>query len=241
MKRYKLLGLNVDSISEEEVYNKIISLSEKESSSQIILMDTYLLMKAKFNKELFNIINSADLVLPISPGIKFGLGFFKHKIEKIYNFFYFTIRMLTFLTDEKKNIYILGGKKNNINKAEKNIRDSFPGIRLMGKYSIDYKKEFEEKLISAIQKVSPSLVLVSMKRPKQEKWIFQKKNKFKHAVFIGVERFVNILGGKELSPDDKLLNSKAYGINKLIKRPFSLFYYIAYLILLCIYKIFRLA
>jgi N-acetylglucosaminyldiphosphoundecaprenol N-acetyl-beta-D-mannosaminyltransferase len=241
MKRFRLLGINVDSIAEEEVYGKILSLSEKDAPSQIILLDTYLLMKAKFNKELQNMINSADMVLPISPGIRFGLKFFKNKVEKIYNFFYFTIRLLTFLTEEKKNIYILGGKKNNINKAEKNIRDSFPGIRLLGKYSIDYKKDFEEKLISAIQKVSPSLVLVSMKRPKQEKWIYQKKNKFNRTVFIGVERFVNILGGKELSPNDKLLNSGAYSINKLIKRPFSIFYYISYIILLCIYKIFRLA
>jgi N-acetylglucosaminyldiphosphoundecaprenol N-acetyl-beta-D-mannosaminyltransferase len=241
MRRFKLLGINVDSISESEIYEKIISLSEKDNSSQIIMLDTFLLIKAKFNRELHNIINSADLVLPISPGIKFGLAFFKIKLEKVYNFFYLTIRLLTFLTDEKKNIYILGGKKKSINKAEKNIRDSFPGIRLMGKYSVDYKKDFEDKLISAIQKVSPSLVLVSMKRPKQEKWIFSKKAKFKKSVFIGVERFINILGGKELSPNDKLLQSGTYSINKLIKRPFRIFYYIIYLVLLLIYKIFKLA
>ena len=241
MKRFRLLGINVDSINEEDVYNKILVLSEKESASHVILLDTYLLMKAKFNRELFNIINTADLVLPISPGIRFGLKFFKNNVEKVYNFFYFTIRLLTFLTDEKKNIYVLGGKKNSINKAEKNIRDSFPGIRLLGKYGVDYKKDFEDKLISAIQKVSPALVLVSMKRPRQEKWIYQRKNKFNHSVFIGVERFVNILSGKDLSSYEKLSGSGKYGVNKMIKRPFSFFYYILYIILLLIYKIFRLA
>ncbi|HPO49480.1 MAG TPA: hypothetical protein PLO89_04060, partial [Spirochaetota bacterium] len=105
MVRYKLLGLNVDNIAEEEVYVKILELSKLERPTHVILLDTFLLMRSKFSKELFNVINQADLVLPISAGVKFGLNFMKNKTENVYNYFNFTIRLLTFLTEEKKNIY----------------------------------------------------------------------------------------------------------------------------------------
>jgi N-acetylglucosaminyldiphosphoundecaprenol N-acetyl-beta-D-mannosaminyltransferase len=239
MARYRLLGINVDSITEEEAYKKIFALTELERPARVVLLDTYLLVKAKLNKELANVINTADLVLPISPGIKSGLNFFKYKLDTVFNYFYFTIRLFTQLSEEtKKNIYVLGGKKKVIEKAEKNIRDSFPGIRLMGRYGIDYKKDFEPKLISAMQKVSPSLILVSMKRPKQEKWISANSNKFKTGVFIGVENFVNILGGKEITSSDKINNSKSQSLSNLMKHPHRIFLYIIYFYLLLIYKLF---
>lgn len=240
MTRYKLLGVNVDIIPEEDIYNKIIELSKMEKPTYIILLDTFLLMKTRFSKELQNIINQADYVLPISPGIKFGLNFLKRKTDYIYNYFNFTIRLLTFLTEEKKNVYILGGNKNNSELIEKNIRDSFPGIRLMGKYWVDYKKDFESKLITAMQKVDPALVLVSMRRPKQEKWIYTRKKHFQSGVFLGVDNFINILVGKHESPKDNKLQSGSYSIHKIIRNPFRIFYYIFYFMLLLVYKIFRL-
>ena len=82
MKRCKLLGINIDSIGPDEVYDKILKLTEYDRPTRVVLLDTYLLMKAQFNKNLFNMINSADIVLPISHGIRLGLKFFKKKLKK---------------------------------------------------------------------------------------------------------------------------------------------------------------
>ncbi|MBP7553731.1 MAG: WecB/TagA/CpsF family glycosyltransferase, partial [Spirochaetes bacterium] len=145
--RFKLLGVNVDSLSEAEIHERTAKLSIEKRTSQIILLDTYLLMKAQFSKELKNIINSCDMVIPISGGIKFGLKFFKVKLDNVYNFFSFIIRLVTYLTEYNKNIYLLGGTERSIVRAEKNIRGSFPGIRLMGRFHVKYRKEFESNLI----------------------------------------------------------------------------------------------
>ena len=78
MQQYKLLGLKIDSISQEEVYGHILKLSQNsEKAAYVVLLDVYLLMKAQFNKSLFKFIYNADFVLPISGGIKFRTWFFK--------------------------------------------------------------------------------------------------------------------------------------------------------------------
>jgi len=241
MNQLKLLGLKIDSIGTDEVYNYILKLSSaKEKSAYVALLDVYLLMKAQFNRTLFKYIYNADLILPVSGGIKFGLKFLNKKVEKIYNYFNFTINLLLNFTEKKKFVYILGGRRNLIEKVDKNIRDSFPGIRLVGRYHAEYKKSFEEDLLTAIRKATPALTLVGMNRPYQEKWLARNIKKFNSGVVIGVADFVNIVGGKGKSPKDKMIESGFYYIFKFIKNPFKifrLFYYFLYIILLLLSKI----
>ncbi len=240
MNRYKLLGINIDSISPDEVYEYIYQLTKLDKVSHIVFLDTYLLIKAQFNIELCNYINSAALVIPISPGIKLGLKFINRKVEKIYNYFNFTINLLMNFTEKKEFIYILGGDQRIIDKADKNIRDSFPGIRLVGRFHMNYKTEFEKDLITAIKKATPSLILVGKKSPKQEKWIYKKKNNFKKGIFLGVRDFIEIVGGKKKSPSDEIINSGFRKMISIIINPFRLLriiYYIIYVFLLILSKI----
>jgi|GEM_PF-1300564 len=240
MKRYYLLGIPVDSIGTEEVYDKILQLSEQNKPSRVVLLDTYLLMKAQFSKELFGIIKSADLVLPISAGVRFGLKFLNKSLDKVYNYYNFLITLLLHFTEKNKFIYVLGGKNKLLQKINNNLRDSFPGIRIVGNYHCNYKKNFEHNLMTSLKKSSASLVLVGNSSPKQEKWIFRRISQFNQGVFIGVGDFVNIVGGKGASPSDKSIQSGFHGVKKLLKNPlkiYRLFYYSLYFPLLLLSKL----
>ncbi len=239
MKRFKLLGINIDSIDIDEVYRYILNISNSEKPGHIVLLDTYLLVKSIFNRNLHNFINSANLVIPISSGIKFGMKFLNLEVKKIYNYYNFLISLLLYFTEHDKFIYILGGKKKNIENVERNIKDSFQGIRLVGKYHAQYKRSFDNDLLTAIKKTSPALILVGMSSPKQEKWINSNMNKFSQGVFIGVGEFINIVGSRTDSFSSKYSSSSSYKINRKLKNPLRIFYYMFYFILLIFNKIFK--
>lgn len=240
MERLNLLGVNVDSISEEEIYERILKLSESGQSSQIVLLNTALLIKAKLNKKLRKVINSSELVIPISNGVRFGLSFIHKKKVEIFNSFTFAIRLLSYFTDNKKVVYILGGNRKIIEKAERNIKESFPGIKLLGKYHITYKRDFEPKLITNIQKISPDLLIMSMRRGKQERWLAKNRKHFNHGAMLGVENFIDMLGGKLLSPSDKLFHSFKHSFKKTVKRPVRAIDYSLYFIFLLFNKLFKI-
>lgn len=226
MARYSLLGINVDLLSEEEIFNQVRELSKTDKSQQIILLDSYMLMKAKFDKNLANIINSAALVIPISKGIVSGLKFVCGVKGEYHYHYNLIIRLLTFLTDFNENIYILGGKKEAvIRRVESRIKSSFPGIRLMGTYHFGYKKSFEKDLLTAMKKSAPALILVSNSRPKQELWIAKNKKFFPKGVFIGVENFVNIIGSKDKKAD---YDNERKKIPVIGKNWFRIIYFIDY-------------
>jgi N-acetylglucosaminyldiphosphoundecaprenol N-acetyl-beta-D-mannosaminyltransferase len=240
MDTYRLLGVKVNSLTDEEANKYALELGESGKPRYIVLLDTFLLMRAQFSRRLKHHINNAGLVIPISPGIRGGLKFMGHSIEKVFNYFSLTIRLLTHFTEHKKFIYMLGGRRKDIDTIDKNIRDSFPGIRLVGRYHGNYKKKFEKDLLTAMHKACPALILVSLKRPKQEEWIMQKYSSFKEGVFIGVDNFLNITAGREPSPAEKSIQSGTYGFSRFLKNPFRgfrLWLYLLYLIYLLIYKI----
>lgn len=236
MKRYKLLGINIDQIEQEELYSYILKLSEDEKPHHIVLLDTYLLVKALFNKQLHDYINSASLVLPISRGISFGVSFLKLGVKKIYNYYNFVIGLLLYFCDYERFIYILGGKKKNIEKLDKNIKDSFPGIRLVGRYHGQYKKSFEKDLLLAIKKTCPSLILVGLPPIKQEFWIAINRHKFNKGVFVGVGEFVNIVSERGNSESFKN-RAREYKISRKYKNPLRFLYYVIYVLLLILSKI----
>jgi N-acetylglucosaminyldiphosphoundecaprenol N-acetyl-beta-D-mannosaminyltransferase len=241
METYKLLGIKVNSIEPEEVYRKILYLSELNRPCRVILLDTHLLMKAKFNFELRNVINTSDLVIPISSGIRSGLKFLNIKIKKVYNYYNFLISLLLHFSENNKFIYIVGGKKKYVTKVSENLKASFPGIRLVGVFHGQYKKNFEDNLITAIRKACPALIMVGINKIKDLKWIEKEQPKFKSGVFIGVGDFVNIVAGKGASPSEKAVQSGLYTVKSIFKNPFQvrrLVMYITYINLLIFSKLF---
>ena len=248
MPRLKLLGVNVDIMEEDEMMQEIFRLSKQNYPARIVLLNKRLLMSAKFHKELFNIINSADLVIPVSKSIRSGLNFLSKKAysvlpayrQPILTPFSFAIHLLSYFTEIEQSVYLLGSSKKLIKGAEKNVKDSYPGIKLMGVYHTKYKKDFEQKLLTSIYKIAPNLLIISKKSPKAEYWLSRQKDKLPNGVSVIIEDFIYEIGEKVIKPTDRI----RYALHKKIKNFFSIpsviirhFLFITYLFN---YKIFKL-
>lgn len=248
MPRLKLLGVNVDIMEEDEMMQEIYRLSKEDYPARIVLLDKHLLISAKLHKELFNIINNADLVIPVSKSIKRGLNFLSKKFysvlpayrQPILTPFSFAIHLLSYFTETEQSVYLLGGSKKLIKGAEKNVKDSYPGIKLMGVYHTKYKKDFEQKLLTSIYKIAPNLLLISKKSPKAEYWLSKQKSKLPNGVSVVIEDFIYEIGEKIIKPTDRV----KYAIGKKIKNFFSfpsaMFRHFLFTLYLFNYKLFNL-
>jgi hypothetical protein len=100
---------------------------------------------------------------------------------------------------DNNEVYVIDGVVDYITKddfsiklikgAEKNVKDSYPGIKLMGVYHTKYKKDFEQKLLTSIYKIAPNLLLISKKSPKAEYWLSKQKSKLPNGVSVVIEDF----------------------------------------------------
>lgn len=84
--------------------------------------------------------------------------------------------------------FFLGATDETLAAIRMRMAVDFPNVIVAGTYSPPYKNEFSEEdnrqMIEAINKAMPDVLWVGMTAPKQEKWIYQNKQKL-NVKFIG--------------------------------------------------------
>lgn len=134
-------------------------------------------------------IRHADLTLPDGIGIilasKILGGSIRNRITGTDVF----LEVSKALNREKRYSYFfLGSTEQNLMKIKKKLSQNFPNIRVAGTYSPPFKPEFSvedsQRMIAAVNKAKPDVLWVGMTAPKQEKWIYQNKDRL-NVKFIG--------------------------------------------------------
>jgi N-acetylglucosaminyldiphosphoundecaprenol N-acetyl-beta-D-mannosaminyltransferase len=156
--------------------------------------------------------------------------------------FDFIVSMLTTLENRELSCYLLGGKNRVLFKTEKNIRQTFPKLRIVGRYPGYFKRQDEVTIIKAIKKSSPSLLLVGKGVRGKERWIGRNNISLGHGMRLWCSDIFDVFAEKKKHPSsssfDKGLEWIGYCFQKPIKF-FRLFPYIGYKFLLLFYKLFR--
>ncbi|GBC62206.1 glycosyltransferase [Desulfonema ishimotonii] len=86
------------------------------------------------------------------------------------------------------SVFFLGSTEENLAKIKKKMAHDFPHIRVAGTYSPPFRPEFSDEdnrlMAEAINRARPDVLWVGMTAPKQEKWIFQNRDRL-NVKFIG--------------------------------------------------------
>ena len=150
LERIELLGVPVDVVKPENMEKVLFSLHEQAGIKQIVFITVWDLLKAKCNATYLNCLKSAALVLPTSKSLVKGAKFLKLPVPERYNPFTTIISLMTFLETRYKSLYLLGGHKGSLMDSEKNIRSTYPGLQIVGRYVGFFPKSVEKDVVSAI-------------------------------------------------------------------------------------------
>lgn len=185
MNRINVLGVPVDVCPPENLEAEILKIMEKPGTKQIVFLTVWDLLKARNKKKDFcECIKTADLIIPISKSIVNGAKFLKLEAPVRYNPFNATIQILSILDQHYKTIYMLGSRKKTLQTAERNVHDTFPNLRIVGRFVGYYPKNTESAVIEAIHKSSPSLAIVSDGIKEKNLWAYHRRNSFSSSMFL---------------------------------------------------------
>ena len=159
-------------------------------------------MRAQFNREYLSCLKKSSLNIPITISVRFAASWLKLKKPPVHNPFTFVIRLLGVLEKYNKSVYILGSRKQNIQLSEKNLRASFPGLQIVGRYAGSLTSLQEENVITAIQKSTPSLLLTGKGLKGNNLWITRKSSSFSPGLTMWGKSCFEIFSGKKSKPAD---------------------------------------
>ncbi|MDR0455606.1 MAG: WecB/TagA/CpsF family glycosyltransferase [Treponema sp.] len=241
--RLDFLKIPVDIVDPGRLGLLIFQLLAEGKEQNIILLSLWDLLRARRNAEYREYVKQAALVIPISKSVISGIRFLLGKQAIRYMPFDFVISLLRTLESYEFSSYFLGGKKRILGKVEKNIRETFPGLRIVGRYPGSFKRQDEATIIEAIRKASPSLLLVGKGVRGGEHWITRNGKRLGKGLRLWCSDLFDVFAERKRHPSRTIFDLGLEWIGYCLQNPLKLlriFPFVYYNILLLIYKIFKI-
>jgi N-acetylglucosaminyldiphosphoundecaprenol N-acetyl-beta-D-mannosaminyltransferase len=240
LKRLSFLNVPVDALELDQTLKTMESYLQDAQGHQIVLLTSRKLLRSRRDLDYLQCLRKSDLVLPVSKGVIKGARFQKKRALHRYNPFEFIIRLLGLAEKLDQSIYLLGSRKEELEQAEKNLKVSFPDLKVVGRYSGYFDKTMERNIVLAIRKASPGFLLVGRGVPDQDKWIARNRQHFNPGVYIWVDNCFEIFSGKERNISKQVFKMGMESVADLPKRPwkiFKIFPFLYFKLLVLIYRI----
>lgn len=195
MLKNTLFGIPVWNVNSSEALEIVKKYLKEEKVHQVITINSLMLFRSFFDKRFKKILKNSDLNIVDSVGIKFALLMKRVKIKERICGIDFARKIMDYAEQEGKTIFLLGATFNVITNTEKNIKATFKELQIVGRYHGYFKKEENDKIKTAINKVTPDFLFVAMGSPRQEKWIYNYKEQLKTKIAIGLGGAFDVYSG----------------------------------------------
>ena len=240
--RIDFLKVPIDIVSPENLGDVVYDLLAEKKELNIVLLSLWDLLRARRSGDYRYYVTRASLVIPISKSLISGIKFITGKKAHRYMPFDFIVSMLTILENREFSCYLLGGRTRVLLKTEKNIKQTFPRLRIVGRFTGNFRRQDEATIIKAIKKASPSLLLVGKGVRGQERWIARNNVNLGPGMRLWCSDIFDVFAEKKKHPSRSSFDKGLEWVGYCFQNPFKffrIFPYIGYKFLLLFYKLFK--
>ena len=197
----RMLGSEVHILQVADVVNAMGYWIETpdDTCHQIVVTGFHGLWEGYRNPEFRDMLNSSDLWVPDgiapvwvarrrgmrdacrTPGAEIMSAFFESANSKGFSSFFY------------------GDTDDTLAKLQDNLEDKYPGHRIAGAISPPFRKltpEEDDAVIKTINDANPDVVWVGLGMPKQDRWVYEHKERLQAPVATGVGAAFGFLAGK---------------------------------------------
>jgi N-acetylglucosaminyldiphosphoundecaprenol N-acetyl-beta-D-mannosaminyltransferase len=242
IERLDFLKVPIDIVEPFQLGRLAFQLLAEKKEHNIVLLSVWDLLRARRNTEYRDYIQKASLVIPISKSIVNGIQFLLVKEATRYMPFDFVITLLKILENSECSCYLLGSKKRILVKIDRNIRETFPSLRVVGRHSGSFKRQEEPVIIEAIRKASPSLLLVGKGVRGGENWIARNHERLGKGMRLWCSDLFDVFAERKKHPSQTIFDLGLEWVGYCLQSPIKLlriFPFMYFNLLLLIYKLFK--
>ncbi len=164
--------------------------------AHVVTINAEMTMQARQNRDLANIIQKADLVVPDGSGVVLYLRSQGESINRCPGI-ELAERVVQIAAEDQKQIFLIGGAPNIVNIVANGWRKKWSNIAIAGMHHGYFDAAIEQQVCEQLQNSQPDLILVGLGVPRQELWIQKYRYLCPNAVWIGVGGSLDVWAGKK--------------------------------------------
>ncbi|WP_352399456.1 WecB/TagA/CpsF family glycosyltransferase [Anaerotignum sp.] len=191
----QVLNVPFDAVTMKEAVARVKLLLNTEGQHFVCTPNPEIVMEAQRDKELMSVLREADMVVPDGIGVVWASKYSSIRLKERVAGYDLTQNLFAELAGTDHTLYFFGGAPGVAAEAARKMMKRYPGLKIAGVHNGFFDVEEEKKIIHDIKKTSPSILLVGLGAPKQEKWIYENMRLFGAKVSIGVGGSFDVMAG----------------------------------------------
>ena len=243
VERTDVLSIPIHSVEEAAIPAVVDALLAEARLNQIVLLRWWDLMRTRGDRELRRCVRDSALSVPVSMSIVLGARFLRKKQPARHLPFDLVIRLLGALEDRRRSVYVLGGTPENLRTVEQNLRETFPGLRFVGRYSGYFNRVVEQDIVTAIRKAGPDLLVLGNGIVGGNKWVSRHSKELGACIAIYSPETFDIFAERRTRTSRVAFKRGLDFLPGLLRRPWRIVrfpVFLWYLLLLLVFKVFGL-
>ncbi|MBQ9756918.1 MAG: WecB/TagA/CpsF family glycosyltransferase [Clostridia bacterium] len=194
-KTVEILGVNIDSMTFDGAVETAQGLLSTDGVSTIFTPNPEIIMCAKEDSLMKEILNSADICTADGIGVVYASKILKKPVPERVAGFDLVCALLERMAETKEGVFLFGAKPGVADVAKAKMEEKYPGINIVGTQHGYFSPEGEEDIVKKINESGAKLLLVCLGAPKQEKWIAKHKEKLNVNLAMGVGGTLDVFAG----------------------------------------------
>jgi len=191
-----ILGVPIAAITLSEISHLITNLIGSKRKKTFFYVNAYCLNIANRDEKYKRILQKAFLVYPGGFGPVLASKILGQPLPERTPTPDFIFDVLAIAKERKWSIYLLGGEEHVAKKASEKLKEKFPNLLIVGYHSGHFTKREEKVIIGQLNSKKPTILLVGMGTPRQEKWIAENIDNVDAKVFWAVGALFDFISGR---------------------------------------------
>lgn len=192
----RILGVPFDALDMEGAVARGLELMRGEKPAMVCTPNPEIVMEAQKDKELMNILRESDMVIPDGIGVVLASKYSDMQLKERVAGFDFTQKLFAEVAKTGETVYFFGGAPKVAAMASQRMMEKYDGLEIVGVRNGYFDAEKEKKILADIKSKSPSILLVGLGAPKQEKWMHAHLEEMGVGLTIGVGGSFDVMAGK---------------------------------------------
>ena len=198
--RIEFLNTYIDNLTASEAKNAVDSLIQAGGNHYVVTPNSDIVVKMQDDTELKEICDKADLILTDGQIVVKLSRYLGNPIKERVCMTDFVWDVFDLAIKKDYKVFLFGGKEDVLLKATENIKKRLPELNIVDSYSPPFGFEKNEEMLEEanrrIKASDADILIVFLGCPKQEKFIYQNKDKYQVPISITMGGCVDFIAGK---------------------------------------------
>lgn len=219
MERYDILGVMVNSATMEEAVAEVSTYIDSDKPHMVVTPNAEILYMCYEDAELKKMINTASFTAADGIGVVKAAKTFGTPVKAKVPGCELGFNLLFEAAKKGAGLFLFGSKPGVAELCAKNLQEKVPGLIISGTRDGYFKPEDNDDIIKQINDSGAKILWVCLGAPKQEKWMYENRDKLNVGVMLGLGGSMDVYAGTVNRAPKIFIKLGCEWLYRLIKEP----------------------